>query len=389
MKGQQNHFYEFGSFRLDPAEHTLLHDGKVVSLTPKVFDTLLILIENNGHLVEKDQLLEQIWADTIVEEANLAKNISILRKVLSEDGLKEPFIETVPKRGYRFVAPVKEIKSGNSNPTEKTPKSKSLNNSKPKIVVIAVIFLISAFVFGYYFYSNARNVKPLTDKDVILLTDFENKTGEEIFDGTLKQGLIMQLQQSPFLSIFPDEQAHDTLKLMKRNPDEKITRELAKEICQRQGLKAYIAGTISKLGNIYIVGLETVNTQTGETIALTQEEAESKEKVLKALSVAATKMRGMLGESLAQIEELNKPLNVTTSSLEALQAFAMAKESAIKGNSFERIQHGKRAIEIDPNFASAYVSLSVGYWNTSHMNWRKRWQQKLLNCEKGYPSLKN
>ena len=366
MNTQNKQVYEFGSFRLDSTEHTLSLDGKIVPLTPKVFDTLLILIENNGHLVEKEELLEKLWADTVVEEGNLAKNISVLRKLLSEDGLKEPFIETVPKRGYRFIAPVREVKAENSQLVEKTSKSGLFQNPKTKIAVIATALLISGFAVGYYFYSKTISAAPLTDKDVILLTDFENKTGEDIFDGTLKQGLWIQLQQSPFLSIFPDSKAHETLKLMKRNPEEPITRELGRDICQREGLKAYIVGTITKLGSIYVIGLEAVNGQTGERIVLTQTQsgADDQKNILAALSKAATEMRKKLGEPLAQIAKSDKSLEeVTTSSLEALKAFTMARESERRNDLSEWILHCRRAIKIDPSFAMAYKSLAIVYFN--------------------------
>ncbi len=366
MNAQKKCLYEFGSFQLDPAEHTLLHDGKIVSLTPKVFDTLLILVENNGHLVEKDELLEKVWADTIVEEANLAKNISILRKVLSQNGLEEPFIETVPKHGYRFVALVKEIDGRKSQLTDK--KNKLFQQSKTKISIILAVLFISIFAVGYYFFSNKEKIPVLTDKDVILLIDFENKTGEEIFDGTLKRGLTIALKQSPFLSIFHDAKAHKTLKLMKRDPKEPITREFGREICQRNGLKAYIVGTISKLGDLYIISLDAVNALTGEKIALAQASAESQNEVLDALSEVATKMREKLGEPLSQIEKFEKPLpKITTSSLEALKAFSTDwKERK------ERVALLKRAIELDPNFAMAYIQLSNQYSVTQKFELRDK-----------------
>jgi DNA-binding winged helix-turn-helix (wHTH) protein/tetratricopeptide (TPR) repeat protein len=365
MNAQNRFLYEFGSFQLNPAEHTLLHDGKVVSLTPKVFDTLLILIENSGHLVEKDELMEKVWSDTIVEEANLAKNISILRKVLSNDGLGDSFIETIPKCGYRFTADVKEINIDKSS--SKTPQSDLVqSNSKTKIAVIASVLIISVLAIGFYFYSNASKAKALTEKDVILLTDFENKTGEKVFDGILKEGLTIALQQSPFLSIFPDSKAYETLKLMKRNPEEPITRELGRDICQREGLKAYIVGTITKLGSIYVLGLEAVNGQTGERIVLiqTQAGADDQKNILAALSKASTEMRKKLGEPLAQIAKSDKSVDeVTTSSLEALKAFTMARESGRRNDLSEWILHCRRAIKIDPSFAMAHKELAVAYFN--------------------------
>jgi DNA-binding winged helix-turn-helix (wHTH) protein/lipopolysaccharide biosynthesis regulator YciM len=364
MNNENKKIYEFGSFKLDSAEHTLSQDDEIVSLTPKVFDTLLILIENSGHLVEKDEILEKVWKDTIVEEANLAKNISILRKVLSNDGLGDSFIETVPKRGYRFTAEVKEISvEENSKPLETQTSQPNLiqKNSKTKIAIIATVLIISVLAFGFYFYSDASKANALTDKDVILLADFENKTGEDIFDGTLKKGLWRQLWQSPFLSIFPEEQARKTLEFMKRSKEERITRELAREICQRRGLKAFIVGTISNLGTSYALTLEAVNSVNGEKFAIAQFEAESKEKILKSLSKAATEMRKKLGESLATIEKFDKPLEATTNSLQALKAYSDAVDIIANGKENESLPYFKRAIELDPQFAMAYLRLSGNY----------------------------
>lgn len=165
MKSSSKKIYEFGSFQLDSAEHTLSQDGNVISLTPKVFDTLMVLVENNGHLVEKDELLEKVWADAIVEESNLTKNISILRKVLSHNGLENPIIETVPKLGYRFVAPVCEINIENTKTDKKTQKNVRFFLTKTKTALIAaVVLLVLTAGFGYWFFGNfgktARTFQP-------------------------------------------------------------------------------------------------------------------------------------------------------------------------------------------------------------------------------------
>ncbi len=362
MSNECKKIYQFGSFKLDSAEHTLSLDDEIIPLTPKVFDTLLILIENNGHLVEREELLEKVWADSIVEEANLAKNISILRKTLSNNGLGDSFIETVPKRGYRFTAKVKEINDEESR-SKKEPSQTNLVQKIPKakIAIIATVLIISALAIGFYFYSDPSKANALTNKDVILLADFENTTSEDIFDGTLKQGLWKQLWQSPFLSIFPDEQARNTLKLMKRSRNERITRELAREICQRRGLKAYVVGTISKFGTAYALTLEAVNSVNGEKFAITQVEAQNKEKILQALSAASTEMRKKLGESLTTIEKFDKPLEATTNSLEALEAYSDAVDVIANGKENESLPHFKQAIKLDPNFAMAYLRIGGNY----------------------------
>ena len=228
----------------------------------------------------------------------------------------------------------------------------------------AALILVTAAIA--YLYIRRTSAAPiLTDKDTILLADFDNKTGDEVFDGALKQGLAVQLGQSPFLSIFPESGVRQTLKLMSRSPDERVTAEVAREICERQGLKAFIAGSIAPLGSHYVLTLEAVNGHSGEVLAREQAEAQGKEQVLKTLSQAATKLREELGESLSSIEKFDKSLEYTTSSLEALKAYSLGRAQANQGNSLESIPFFKRAIELDPNFAYAHFGLAVTYSNAN------------------------
>lgn len=237
-----------------------------------------------------------------------------------------------------------------------------IKTHKKVSALIAAAFAV-AVAAALFFY--LKPVSALTDKDTILLADFVNTTADTVFDGTLKQGLAVQLAQSPFLNVFPDARVRQTLRLMGRSPEDRVTKEVAREICQRQGLKAFLAGSINNLGTNYVITLEAVNGQSGDEIAREQVEAESKEQVLKALSQAATKLRQKLGESLTSIQKFDAPLELTTSSLEALKASSLAFEQSSKGRFLEAIPFYKRAVEIDPNFAYAYAGLAVQYSNTS------------------------
>ncbi|HEX2268271.1 MAG TPA: tetratricopeptide repeat protein, partial [Pyrinomonadaceae bacterium] len=231
------------------------------------------------------------------------------------------------------------------------------------LVILAVLLL--AGLATVFWYVRHKRTPVLTDKDTILLTEFENQTGEEVFDRTLRQGLAVQLQQSPFLDIFPETRTRATLQLMSLSPDERVTRERAREICQRQGLKAFIAGTIVKFDRNYSITLEALNGQTGDQLALVQVEAEGKDQVLKALSRAATELREKLGESLSSIEAFDAKLDVTTSSLEALKEYALGRAEQDRGQFFKAIEFYKRATEMDPNFAVAWLGLGLQYANTS------------------------
>ncbi|HKR10426.1 MAG TPA: protein kinase [Pyrinomonadaceae bacterium] len=231
------------------------------------------------------------------------------------------------------------------------------------LVIVGVLLL--AALATVFWYVRHKRTPVLTDKDTILLSEFENKTGEDVFDRTLRQGLVVQLQQSPFLDIFPETRTRATLQLMSLSPDERVTRERAREICQRQGLKVFIAGTIVKFDRNYSITLEALNGQTGDQVALVQVEAEGKDQVLKALSRAATELREKLGESLSSIQEFDAKLEVTTSSLEALKEYALGRADQDRGQFFKAIEFYKRATELDPNFAVAWLGLGLQYMNTS------------------------
>ena len=228
------------------------------------------------------------------------------------------------------------------------------------IAALAAVAIAASMLFGGF-----RSARALTEKDTILLTDFVNTTGDAVFDGTLKQALAVQLGQSPFLSIFSEDRVRGALRFMGRSPDERVTRDVAREIGQREGLKAMLSGSIASLGSQYVITLEASNVQTGDAIADEQVEADRKEQVLSALGVAATKLRQKLGESLASIQRFDAPIEqATTSSLEAFKAFSLGVERHQNGNYFEAIPLYKRAVEGDPNFALAYARLASVYTNS-------------------------
>jgi tetratricopeptide (TPR) repeat protein len=208
----------------------------------------------------------------------------------------------------------------------------------------------------------AQRTPALTERDTILLADVINTTGDAVFDGTLKQALAVALGQSPYLNVYGDSQARDALVLMNRPPDERITRDIAREMCERQALKAMLVTSIAPLGSHYVLTLEAVNARTGETLAREQAEAPTKEQVLTVLGQAASALRRSLGESLATLEKFDAPLSqVTTSSLEALKAYPIGRRDNMAGRHAQAIPFFKKAIEIDPNFASAYNGLAASY----------------------------
>ena len=235
-----------------------------------------------------------------------------------------------------------------------------------KILVPAAVVLVAVAIAGT-FYFRSHSTKPataLTEKDTIVLSDFTNTTGDAIFDDTLKTALTVSLRQSPFLNVLSDSDVAKTLQQMTRPASTRLTPEVARELCQRAGSKAYLAGTIGSLGSEYVLGLKAVNCRSGDTLAEEQVTAASKEKVLDTLGGAATKLRGELGESLATVQKLDVPLaEATTSSLEALQAYSLARKAQTEKGSAAALPYHQRAIELDPNFAMGYAAVGSDYGN--------------------------
>jgi serine/threonine protein kinase/tetratricopeptide (TPR) repeat protein len=226
----------------------------------------------------------------------------------------------------------------------------------------AAIVLLAGLVAGVAFYS--RPSKRLTARDTVVLADFSNSTGDAIFDDTLKTALSVALNQSPFLNVLSDNKAADTLQQMTRPPGTKLTPDLARELCQRAGSKAYIAGSIGSLGSEYVLGLKAVNCQTGDTLAQQQVTAPAKEKVLDVLGSAVSKLRSQMGESLATVQRFDVPLEqATTSSLEALKAYSLGQKADREKGPGAALPYNQRAIQLDPNFAMGYLAVGGEYFS--------------------------
>jgi len=223
------------------------------------------------------------------------------------------------------------------------------------VVVVAV---------GVVAFLHTQRATALTEKDTIVLADFENKTGDPVFDDALKQALLVDLGQSPFLNILPDRKMAATLRMMGRSPDQPATGEVVRELCQRVGSKAMLAGSISSLGNEYVIGLNAINCSTGDTLVAEQARASSKSEVLKSLDNSASALRTKLGESLVSVRRFGTPIEeASTPSLEALKAYSMGRRAVYFSGDVAGIPYYQQALELDPNFALAYRALSVAYMN--------------------------
>jgi eukaryotic-like serine/threonine-protein kinase len=268
---------------------------------------------------------------------------------------------------------ISAVSSVQAVPTEQTP------SRLWKILIPVAVLVIALLVAGGLFY-RSHKTQALTGRDSILLSDFTNTTGDPVFDSTLKKALAVSLGQSPYLNVVPDSKVQQTLKLMGKPPETRLTSDISREICQRAQIKAMLTGAIAPLGSAYVITLEAINAATGDSLAQVQEQATSKEQVLNALGVGAGKLRGSLGESLASIQKFDKPLQeVTTSSLEALRAFTQGDELREKGDALPPVALYQRAIELDPNFAMAYARLgnqylTVGQADLSRQNFQKAFE---------------
>jgi len=240
------------------------------------------------------------------------------------------------------------------------------HSAKAWLALAAAVLLIAVLAGGFYWrYSRSRISRAgskLTSKDPIVLADFANTTGDPVFEGTLRQALAIQLEQSPFLNVLSDKQVGDTLKLMDRQPNEKLTSDIAREVCLRSNSKAFLKGSIAPIGEQFLITEEAINCQTGETVASAEAQAQNRNGVLQALQDVGNQLRQKLGESLASIATLNQPLErVTTSSLEALQAYALGDKVARGNTPYDSVSYLQQAIALDPNFALAYLELGLVY----------------------------
>ena len=256
--------------------------------------------------------------------------------------------------------------SAASSATGRTRSADSAVARRKKLGVYILAAALASLVAGGLYLrsrSGGPTTSPLTEKDTVVLADFTNSTGDPVFDGTLKQALAVDLEQSPFLNVLSDTKAGETLKLMGRTPSERITAEVATELCLRTGSQAVVSGSIANLGSQYVVALDAVACNNGDSLAKEHAEAASKEGVLKALDTSTAALRARLGESLASVQKFDVPMEATTPSLEALKAYSMGIATGRTKGDSEAVPFMKRAIELDPNFAIAYVALGIDYSN--------------------------
>ena len=386
----------FGPFELDPAGCELRKAGITLKLHPQPFRVLLLLVERPGQIVTREEIQHCLWGDnTFVDfEAGINFCVKQLRGALS-DNVEDPrYIQTLPRRGYRFIAPVtRGDRRTGTIPFERvaalrvqpdapdmTEREKialpseihvlpaplpltllrrlATKNSRAAIVALGVAAILAAGAILHL-----RSPAKLTEKDTIVLADFLNNTEDPVFDDSLRQATAIELGQSPFLKVLPENKASKTLQMMDRPENARMTPELGREVCLRTGSKALLYGSISRLGSHYLLSLNAVACNNGDKLAQVQTLASGKDDVLISLSRAVSQIRAGLGESLPSVQKLDVPIQATTNSLEALQEYSRAAKIGFQQGDAPGIPLLKRAIELDPNFAMAYAALARRYSN--------------------------
>jgi DNA-binding winged helix-turn-helix (wHTH) protein/Flp pilus assembly protein TadD/predicted negative regulator of RcsB-dependent stress response len=385
MLPQQGLIYRFYEYTVDPLARTLKRNEEDVALTRRSFDLLLYLVQNSGKILNKDELLKQIWPDTFVDENSLAKSVSVLRKALDDASVERSFILTLTGRGYQFAAPVqvaglasdtspaleavgsesqaigvlRERRTIRTNISE-FQQDRSRLTAQGWIAVSSLVLLtLGAIGGGGFLLWKQLHPAPLSAS--VVLADFENLTGDKGFDIAINRAFQIDLEQSPFLDILPRTTVGETLAQMQHKADEPLTPELAREVCERNNAQAVISGSISEFAGKYLLLVDARSWVNGKSVA-GYKQVSSKGDVLAALDAGAGRVRKQLGESAASLEKFQTPIaQATTSSLEALRAYTQGLEASDRGDIAAEKALFERAIALDPNFASAYKELSISF----------------------------
>ena len=353
---------------------------------------LLVLLETPGEVVSREELRSRLWSgDTFVDfDGSLRVAVRKLREALDDNAEDPRYIETLPKRGYRFLVP--EVRRTDAPPEIAEPND-DLERLKTHASAVATrqshksllkygIAAVAVFILttgGVFFWQQRTQAKSLTDKDVLVLADFANLTGDPVFDNALRRGLEVQLEQSPYLNLLSEDRIHHTLRLMDQPPGTQVTGQVAREVCVRTGTSAVLEGSIQNVGTRYVLNLRATNCHTGNVLDQEQTQVASKDEVLEAITRMARDFRKRVGESRTTLQKHNVPLaEATTASIEALKSYSLGLEAAASKTEGASIPYFKHAVELDPKFAMAYAYLGLMYGSSGSS------ELATLNIRKAY-----
>jgi serine/threonine protein kinase/Tfp pilus assembly protein PilF len=324
--------------------------------------------------LEKDRELRYQHASDLRADLKRLKRETSSSRSMVQQSSEEDDAPTPSSSGTKRISSGRRTAAASSTAATTSHVPLAGGSRRNKIVIVAAAAVAVIAGAGYW---HARATPKLSEKDTVVLADFTNTTGDSVFDGTLRQGLEVQLEQSPFLSLLTEERIQQTLKLMEQSPNARLTPEIAREVCQRTSSTAVLNGSIAQIGSQYTVILKAVNCATGDSLASAQEQANDKNHVLDALAKAGSDIRGKLGESLSTVKKFDTPVEqASTSSLEALQAYSLGRKLTGANDFAGSIAPLQRAIKLDPNFAMAYAGLATAYNNISEPGLAAQFAQK-------------
>ena len=359
----QRSVFRFGVFEVDPRSGELRKQGGRVRLRDQSFEVLLMLLEHPGDVVTREELHHRLWStNTFVDfDHGLNKAVNRLREALGDSAESPRFIETLPKRGYRFIAPVKTVVGESEPELVATPPSSAPERPALRRRWIVGAALVGLVVVAAVYARLARRQLDATEPASVVLADFDNHTGDVAFDDTLKQALAIDLEQSPVLRVVSDEEVARTLRLMQRRPEDRLTTDVARDVCRRTSGQSVLGGSLALLSSEYVLSLTAIDCQTGDVLGRKQVRASRKENVLAALDDASADLRRKLGESSGSVERFDKHIHdiLTTSSLEAFQAYTSGERNVLTRGGWTAIPFFQRAIDLDPDFAYAHASLGL------------------------------
>jgi DNA-binding winged helix-turn-helix (wHTH) protein/tetratricopeptide (TPR) repeat protein len=350
--------YRFDQFELHPARRLLTRDGEKIPLAPKAFEVLTCVVANANQVVSKEDLIKAVWPGAFVEEANLTQHIFAIRKALGD---RSTLIATLPGRGYQFTAPVQPILP-QEHDRQVQPSEPNAPNRRYTYAATAAIVILFCGLIGWGIRHRLNGAVIPGDHHEVVLADFDNSTGDPDFNPALKTLLAIDLDQSPYLVVASDSDTHNILQLMSRPTDSTLTPDLAREVCQRLNDEVVLSGLIARFGQKYLLTLTATDCQTGKSLLQAKSTAANREDVLQSIDTLAAAMRTRLGESIQSHPNAAPPLQrAHTFSLEALQQYSRGLALLDVGRDREAIPFFQQAVDLDPQFAAAWLQLAIAY----------------------------